>query len=444
MADSKVLLGITKIAVKGFKSLAREVSVDLAPLTILAGTNSSGKSSIMQPLLLLKQTLEANYDPGSLRLDGPNVTFTSISQFLSRTANEVAESLETEICSNNGRVRLVFEHTQSFGLDISSATYCDPDGKQTTWTPKMTAPQIRAILEQYKQEPLPSFVDEVELTVSRNRCFLIPQFREESIPQLINEIETQPVVAMLVPRLLAAISVRSLRQMIHLPGLRGNPGRTYPTAAVGEFFPGVFPIYTASVILHWQITEKSKLAMVEKDMKHLGLAGRVSAHRINDAELEIRVSRLPGGGSTEDEVSIADVGLGVSYMLPVIVALHVATPGQLVYVEEPEIHLHPRAQREFAIVLVDAIHRGVRVVVETHSSLLLLAVQTAVAEGKLNPADVRLHWFQRDAQGITSIDSASLDSAGAFGDWSEDFANVTLEAQSKYLDAADQQWLKAR
>src|SRR3989440_11042958 len=75
--------GITRITVGGFKSIAQEQGIEIRPLTILAGANSSGKSSIMQPLLLLKQTLEASYDPGALRLDGPNVRFTSAEQFLS-------------------------------------------------------------------------------------------------------------------------------------------------------------------------------------------------------------------------------------------------------------------------------------------------------------------------------------------------------------------------
>jgi hypothetical protein len=53
-------------------------------LTLLAGTNSSGKSSIMQPLLLMKQTLEATYDPGVFLLDGPNVRLTSARQAVTR------------------------------------------------------------------------------------------------------------------------------------------------------------------------------------------------------------------------------------------------------------------------------------------------------------------------------------------------------------------------
>ena len=81
--------GITKIAVSGFKSLVEECAIDIRPLTILAGANSSGKSSIMQPLLLLKQTLEAPYDPGGpLLIDGPNVQFTLAEQFLSKLVGE--------------------------------------------------------------------------------------------------------------------------------------------------------------------------------------------------------------------------------------------------------------------------------------------------------------------------------------------------------------------
>src|SRR5437762_4294749 len=76
---------IAEIQVAGFKSISDEQSIEVRPLTILAGANSSGKSSMMQPLLLLKQTLEAGYDPGPLRLLGPNVKFTSAEQLLSRT-----------------------------------------------------------------------------------------------------------------------------------------------------------------------------------------------------------------------------------------------------------------------------------------------------------------------------------------------------------------------
>ena len=74
---------------------------------------------------------------------------------------------------------------------------------------------------------------------------------------------------------------------------------------------------------------------------------------------------------------------------------------------------------------------------ETHSSLLLLGIQTLVAEGKLSPDLVKLHWFKRDNRGATKVMPADLDKAGAFGDWPEDFGDVELKAQSRFLDASE-------
>lgn len=138
-----------------------------------------------------------------------------------------------------------------------------------------------------------------------------------------------------------------------------------------------------------------------------------------------------------DLVNIADIGFGVSQTLPVVVALRVAKPGQLVYIEQPEIHLHPRAQVAMARLLADAANRGVRVVAETHSSLVLLGVQSLVAEGVIASEKVKLHWFRRnDKTGATDISSADLDASGAYGDWPEDFADVELTANRRYSEAA--------
>ena len=101
------------------------------------------------------------------------------------------------------------------------------------------------------------------------------------------------------------------------------------------------------------------------------------------------------------------------------------------------MHLHPRAQTKLAEVLADAARRGVRVVAETHSSLLLRAIQTLVAKGAIDPALVRLHWFSRDGAGTTQIGSATPDENGAFGEWPEDFGDVALQSEKDYLDAVE-------
>jgi predicted ATPase len=209
-------------------------------------------------------------------------------------------------------------------------------------------------------------------------------------------------------------------------------------------FPGTFENYVASVISRWQANEAPRLKDLRDTLENLGLTWKVEAKWIDDAHVELRVGRLThsarGGG--KDMVNIADVGFGVSQVLPVLVALLAGEPGQLVYLEQPELHLHPKAQVALAGILADAANRGVRVVAETHSALLLLAVQTLVAKGSIAPEKVILHWFERGEDGITKITSRELDEAGRFGDWPEDFGDVELKAENDYLDAVELSQMK--
>ena len=225
---------------------------------------------------------------------------------------------------------------------------------------------------------------------------------------------------------------------IHLPRLRGNPERTLQTEPILDpWYPGTFENYAASLIHEWQQTKDERLKKLGNALHILGLTGKVSAKRIGDVGIELQVGRLLHDRVGEtDMVSIADMGFGVSQVLPVLVALIAAEPGRLVYLEQPELHLHPRAQVALARVLADAAKRGVRVVVETHSSLLLLGIQTLVAEGDLSPELVKLHWFTRREDGATEVNSGDLDEAGTYGDWPVDFADVSLSAQSGYIKAA--------
>ena len=84
---------LAAISIQGFKSISERRTMPLAALNVVAGANSSGKSSFIQPLLLLKQTLEASYDPGPLLINGPNVQFTELDQFFSRGLGSVANHL---------------------------------------------------------------------------------------------------------------------------------------------------------------------------------------------------------------------------------------------------------------------------------------------------------------------------------------------------------------
>ena len=422
--SKETIEGITKIAVSGFKSIVEECAIDIRPLTILAGTNSSGKSSIMQPLLMLKQTLEATYDPGPLLIDGPNVQFTSADQFLSKLVDKEGTDrfqirIETRGFGFSCSVRMIFKKGPR-GIKIIEMTGKSKSEAHPSWRSQHITLYPEMPLEEIKMLADQGSIPKGSNAVKRSRCFLYVGHPEGNV--FVGG---------------TAVLHFYILNSIHLPGLRGNPERTYKLTSTGLRYPGRFENYVASIIHEWQETGDERLKTLADALRALGLTEQVGTKKIGDIGIEIKVGRLPHHGTGEtDMVSIADVGFGVSRILPVLVALIAAKPGQLVYLEQPEMHLHPRAQVALAQVLAAAAKRGVRVVVETHSSLLLLAVQTLVAEGNLSPELVKLHWFTRGENGATKIDTADLDEAGAYGDWPEDFDDVDLKAQSRYIKAA--------
>jgi predicted ATPase len=440
--QNKNAKGITKISVSGYKSLYDECSIEVRPLTILAGANSSGKSSIMQPLLLMKQTLEATYDPGALLLNGPNVKFTSATQLFSKISgikpnNKFTVGIGIE---NDQIISNVFTTHKKEAIEIVEMIYKGNE-QEFSLLPDMLPGDVMNILPKPYIEIYNAIQDTETLKnkmtwiVNRNRCFL--EF-SLSTKEKYNIISQNPLFNFLYSSPSEVFS-NYIRQIIHVPGLRGNPERNYKITAIGDEFPGTFENYVASVINYWQKGKNNKtIKELCAALEILGLTCKVQARQVNDTQVELRVGRLPRNSDAKDDlVNIADVGFGVSQTLPVLVALLVAEPGQLVYIEQPEIHLHPRAQIAMAEILSNAAKRGVKVVVETHSDKLILAIQSLVAEGNLSPDIVKLHWFTRQENSITNVNSADLDETGAFGDWPEDFGDLSLQLENRYLSAAE-------
>ena len=424
---------ISGIQVHGFKSICSKAHIDIRPLTILAGANSSGKSSVMQPLLLLKQTLEAAGDPGALLLNGENVKFTRADQVLAKgCGSEFGVQVEL---SDRQVLGLTFRRVER-GFDLKEMTYGTRDGSFTV-VPGMSHEEIVKVLPK-PWKTMPIEVGKGEKTplvwaVRRERCFFV--FQMISPDDTSRRIRFGPL----------AVSpsqgfVPHIEGIIHLPGLRGNPRRTYPKTAGGPSYQGTFESYVASVIAEWQGPGGEKqMSDLARSLETLALTWKVKAEPVDDTQVELKVGRLTHArrGGAHDLVSIADVGFGVSQSLPVLVALLAARPGQLVYLEQPEIHLHPLAQRRLAKVLLDAVGRDVVTVVETHSAILLREVQTLIATGDLNKDDVAMYWLTRNDQGETMIATAALDDKGAYGNWPEDFDDTELQAEQAYLDAVE-------
>ena len=401
----------------------------------------------------MKQTLEAPYDDGPLFLDGPNTRFTSVDQLLSRPSlNESEQSFAVGIETHgawNLRMEYFFSPKQELRVRSMSIAHAGSEGKpQIRLTPDdnsvMLEKRLSAFVSVMNLEPLRGF-ELFKFATIRDRCFLAVVARTV-VGAAFGTSQVR------LAQLLEFVPDFELIRMNHVPGLRGNPERSYSRTTLRtidgigfarprrlQLFPGTFERYVATVIAGWQSSGDSRLDDLQTMLRELGLGQEVAAEPVDDTRIELRLGSLSEVPRRDSQlISIADVGFGVSQVLPVLVALLVADSGQVVYVEQPELHLHPRAQCALARFLADAARRGVRLVVETHSALLLLSVRTLVADGELDPELVKLHWFSLSREdGSTRVSSADLDQDGAYGDWPEDFADVELAAEGVYLDAVE-------
>ncbi|BAZ47563.1 hypothetical protein NIES4103_01640 [Nostoc sp. NIES-4103] len=119
-----------------------------------------------------------------------------------------------------------------------------------------------------------------------------------------------------------------------------------------------------------------------------------------------------------------NVGFGITYTLPIIVAVLASKHDTIILVENPEAHLHPKGQSKIGEFLALAASCGVQVVIETHSDHILNGIRLAVHGGKLKPEDVQLHYFQRkeqQGQAFTEVVSPHIDADGRIDEWPDGF-----------------------
>ena len=409
---------------------------------------------------------------------GPNVAFSSLDQMFTRTSDSKAlTKIQIDLEMGDAKLRSTFERTSEGKLSIARTEYefdlwqkGSPTllSMHTNMTSDDIVKQIPDRVQKLASERADEFRSFAETRFSHFVETFIERFGQsgsissEGLEGLKSDFEEQihthswvvyPQRSFLTAMLTAFGSeiysinpanhplhnfAEALEGIIHVPAIRKKSFRNHPIANVQDTFPGTFEDYTASVVAKWQADNDSRFDRLVDTLQALDLTNAISATTVSDAEVELQIAR-PGqhrGERDPEFVSLADVGVGVSYVLPVLVSLEAAMPGQIVYIEQPESHLHPRAEYGLAEALVKAARRGVRVVAETHSSLLLLHIQTLVARGEIEATDVGLHWFTLDSEGFSNISFEQPDEHGRTGDWPEDFADIEMHASSEFIRAA--------
>ncbi len=430
---------ISKMHAKNFKSWADTGELKLAPLTGLFGTNSSGKTSLMQLLLMLKQTVESP-DRSRVLHTGDQHTLVDLGTFYDLIHGHKSDAVLD--------LQLKWELPKALEID-------DPKSTQKQLFSLRNLSFKTLVREEDNRVVVDSFGYEFD-----GHCF--------GMRRKNNDVETEREKYDLVHDGYGAKRVKGrvwplpepvkcygfpdeamgyyqntgflpdfslefeklFRRIAYLGPLREYPRRNYVWAGERPLDVGGKGGSAISALLASR-GQKSILPLKgkrgKKDveerialwLKEMGLIHSFSLKPIapNRKEYEVRVKKT----ASSQEVLITDVGFGVSQILPVLVLCYYAPEGSIILLEQPEIHLHPAIQSELADVLIDAVNtRNVQIIVESHSEHLLRRLQRRVAEQVINADNMALYFCQME-HSESKIERLDVDMFGNILNWPKDF-----------------------
>lgn len=415
------------LTLRNFKIWKTTGLVKLAPVSLLLGTNSSGKSSIIQSLLLIRQTVRSRDPNISLNLGseaaGSSVALGQFSDVLCRFGPDRKIGIEfTWSPTGSPDTALNFsasyQPTRSDAAEISNLRL--GRGEQSFSVTRQAKGAYRL------------FVGTGKRSLGASREFH-PQgsfsFSAATFARML------PADAQLI-RSAGTALLDEMAKIIYLGPVRQLARRHYhwsgvPTATIGDDGSMAMDALISSG-LSWKGGTRRLFEQTELWLTKMGLAQKLEIRRLGKSPLyEVWVVRdgVPS--------NVKDVGVGVSQVLPVIVAALHADPKHIVMVEEPESHLHPLAQSLLAELFVGVSkERGVQFIVETHSEHLFRRMQTLIAKKSVAPADCALYFIEKTGP-EAQIRVLEANEFGAVTNWPEKFFGDAIgEAREQALARA--------
>lgn len=355
---------INSVRLINFKTFENQL-LNFKPLTLLSGINSTGKSSILQSLLLLRQSYHQELLPEiGLALNGELVRIGTAQDAFCERAKE--DYIGFEIRWENAS-KAIWHF--SYDLDKKEADVLNLSSQSVD-------------SEIYKSS-----------LFSREFHYL---HAERIGPRPFNEMSDY--------------QVKRLGQI----GTKGEYTAHY--LAVNE--REIIPIPELS---YPQAKSMDLIDQVEAWMREVSPGTRIKINSNPDMDL----MSLQYFFGDSNPYRATNVGFGISYTLPIIVAVLASAPDTLILIENPEAHLHPKGQAKMGELLAIAANSGIQVVIETHSDHVLNGIRLAVNRGQLNSEKVQLHYFQRqEIEGrltLTQVTSPNIDRNGRIDEWPDGF-----------------------
>ena len=340
----------------------------LSPLTLLSGANASGKSTVLQALVLLHQTMLENEWATRLMLNG------SIAKL--GTVTDVVDQV-------NGTRHL------DIGLhdDETSCRWSFTGDRQdmSMQVNRVEAGELKHTNPDTLRYLLPTDADEAIVSLARQVKDLTYITAEREGPRETYSLEDQHAVTVVGPQGENAVSILYRGRDHHVVDeLRIED--TTPTllhqaeARLASFFPGC-----------------------AVDVQQVP--------NVNSATLGIRISPETGF------LRPVHCGFGITQILPIIVAALSAPKSSILLIENPEVHLHPAGQALMGQFLADVSHSGVQVIVETHSDHVLNGIRRSVKSERILADEVSIHFFRQRSQDTAQVLSPTLDHSGSIDVW---------------------------
>ena len=365
------------IELRNFKCY-EALDLPCAALTVLTGYNAAGKSTALQALLLLAQALQTAANGKELPLNGDLVSLGSEGDVLRHGATEPSFSLGVRAADEKIRWTFGSQKVRSRrGLvPLRALEYVrGPDGAARRQRPERIWPARGGA-----------------------KSALAAALRSTAY---VGAARAVPLDSFPVPRTASRLA--------------GDVG------AAGEFAPYWYLEYADEDVdparRHPQEPATTVRSQVDAWLNELFPGAWASTDRLS-ADAPIRLSFSLG--KTRLRARPANVGFGLSYAFPMLVALLTRGNGSIFVVDSAEAHLHPRAQSAVGRLLGQMAGAGQQVFVETHSDHLLSGIRLAVRDGLLQPDDVALHFVGQD--GVAGqVTTLAVDKNGAVSDWPEGF-----------------------
>jgi len=354
---------IKSIEIKNFKAL-KEAKFELSNLNVLTGLNGMGKSSLIQVLLLLKQS---DLEIGNLRLDKDDF-----------------------ISLGKGR-DVYYQYGKSPFIEFSIKTN---DDQYFEWKFEYMADKqhLRTETDIYTIETLKAL-----------------NFRTTNF-QYLNAERVGPRATYKT----SSFNIESLKQI-------GNQG---------EFAAHFLNVYGSSKkvkykqLLHPKTNADNLIKQVDAWLGEISPGTKLNTTVVPGTEIVLLDYQFETDKEYTNRFRPVNVGFGISYILPVILALLCADENRMIIIENPEAHLHPRGQAEMGKLISLAASTGAQIIIETHSDHIINGIRVATKNQNVNHQNVRLFFFDRvtvDYEQYTTVSPIKFDKNGELSDYPKNF-----------------------